>query len=69
MLGPMLIEQPDPIGRAMSAYQPDAEAVRHNPEAPSSFRMVRRGYDRDEVDACFSQLAARLRETLDQTLG
>jgi hypothetical protein len=28
--------------------------------------MVRRGHDRDNVDALFSQLAARLREAVDQ---
>jgi cell division septum initiation protein DivIVA len=58
---------------AMSAYQPDAEARQHKAEAeqhnwegPPAFRVVRRGYDRDEVDPYFSQLAARLEEAVDQ---
>ena len=50
----------------MSAYQPDAEAGRHNGEGPPAFQVVRRGYDREEVDAYFSQLAARLNEAVDQ---
>jgi DivIVA domain-containing protein len=44
----------------------DTEAGQHNAEGPPAFRVVRRGYDRDEVDAYFSQLAARLREAVDQ---
>jgi DivIVA domain-containing protein len=50
----------------MSAYQPDAEAGRHNGEGSPAFQVVRRGYDREEVDAYFSQLAARLNEAVDQ---
>ena len=57
----------------MSAYQSDAEASPHNAEAgqhngqePPAFRVVRRGYDPAEVDAYFSQLAARLNEAVDQ---
>jgi cell division septum initiation protein DivIVA len=50
----------------MSAYQPDAEAGQHNAAGPPAFRVVRRGYDREEVDASFSRLAARLRELVDQ---
>jgi cell division septum initiation protein DivIVA len=50
----------------MSVYQPDAEAWRHDPEVPPAFRVVRRGYDRDEVDPYFSQLMARLGEAVDQ---
>jgi DivIVA domain-containing protein len=50
----------------MSAYQPDPEAGQHNGEGPPAFRVVRRGYDPDEVDAYFSQLAVRLREAVDQ---
>jgi cell division septum initiation protein DivIVA len=44
----------------------DTEAGQHNAEGPPGFRVVRRGYDRDEVDTYFSQLAARLREAVDQ---
>jgi DivIVA domain-containing protein len=50
----------------MSAYQPDAEATQHNGEGPPAFRVVRRGYDPEEVDAYFSQLATRLNEAVDQ---
>ena len=50
----------------MSAYQPDAEAGRPNSEGPPAFQVVRRGYDPAEVDAYFSQLAARLNEAVDQ---
>jgi DivIVA domain-containing protein len=58
---------------AMSAYQGDAatsqhnaEAGQHNGQGPPAFRVVRRGYDREEVDAYFSQLAARLNEAVGQ---
>jgi DivIVA domain-containing protein len=44
----------------------DTEAGQHNADGSPAFRVVRRGYDRDEVDAYFSQLAARLREAVDQ---
>jgi DivIVA domain-containing protein len=57
----------------MSAYQGDAEtsqhtaeAGQHNAEGTPAFQVVRRGYDREEVDAYFSQLAARLKEAVDQ---
>jgi DivIVA domain-containing protein len=57
----------------MSAYQGDAETSQHNAEAgqhngqgPPAFQVVRRGYDREEVDAYFSQLAARLNEAVGQ---
>jgi cell division septum initiation protein DivIVA len=48
----------------MSVHQPDAQP---NAEEPPAFRVVRRGYDRDQVDAAFSQLAARLQQALDQS--
>jgi cell division septum initiation protein DivIVA len=58
----------------MSGYQPDAQAGQPNAEAwqynwegPPAFRVVRRGYDRDQVDAAFSQLTARLKEAVDQS--
>ena len=47
----------------------DTEAGQHDAEGPPAFRLVRRGYDRDEVDAYFSQLAARLREAVGQFAG
>jgi cell division septum initiation protein DivIVA len=50
----------------MSANQPDTEAGRHNGEGPPAFRVVRRGYDPQEVNAYFSQLAARLKQAVDQ---
>ena len=46
--------------------QVDTEIGQQNAEGPPGFRMVRRGYDRDEVDAYFAQLAGRLREAVDQ---
>src|SRR4029453_16484981 len=51
---------------AVSVDQGDTEAGQHDAEGPPAFRVVRRGYDRDEVDAYFSQLAARLRQAVDQ---
>ena len=53
-------------GDAMSANQPDAATSQHNGEGRPAFRVVRRGYDPEEVDAYFSQLAARLKEAVDQ---
>src|ERR671911_3010313 len=50
----------------MSAYQPDPEISQHTGEGPPAFRLVRRGYDREEVDAYFPQLAARLNEAVGQ---
>jgi DivIVA domain-containing protein len=50
---------------AVSVDQGDTEAGLDNAEGPPAFRVVRRGYDRDEVDAYFSQLAARLRQAVD----
>ena len=51
---------------AVSMDQADTEIGQHDVEGPPAFRVVRRGYDRDEVDAYFSQLAGRLREAVDQ---
>jgi cell division septum initiation protein DivIVA len=51
----------------MSGYLPDAEAGQPNAEGPPAFRVVRRGYDRNQVDAAFAQLAARLQQALDQS--
>ena len=50
----------------MSIDQGDTEIGQQRAEGPPAFRVVRRGYDRDEVDAYFSQLAGRLREAVDQ---
>jgi DivIVA domain-containing protein len=50
---------------AMSVYQPDAEAGQDNGDGAPAFRVVRRGYDRDEVDAYMLQLKARLEEAVD----
>src|SRR5215207_4957759 len=50
----------------MSARQSDAATSQHNGEGPPAFRVVRRGYDPEEVDAYFSQLAARLNEAVGQ---
>ena len=51
----------------MSTYQPDAQARGPDAEGPPTFRVVRRGYDRDQVDVAFAQLAARLQQALDQS--
>jgi DivIVA domain-containing protein len=53
-------------GVAMTANQPDPATSQHNGEGPPAFRVVRRGYDPEEVDAYFSQLAARLNQAVDQ---
>ena len=50
----------------MSANQPDPATSQPNGEGPPAFRVVRRGYGPAEVDAYFSQLAARLKEAVDQ---
>jgi cell division septum initiation protein DivIVA len=50
----------------MTADQPDPATSQPNGEGPPAFRVVRRGYDSQEVDAYFSQLAARLKEAVDQ---
>jgi DivIVA domain-containing protein len=47
-------------------YQPAAESGQDNPEGPPAFRMVWRGYDREEVDAYLPQLIARLGEAVDR---
>jgi DivIVA domain-containing protein len=47
----------------MSVDQQDT-AGQDNGEGPPPFRMVRRGYDRDEVDAYIQQLRARLEEAV-----
>jgi DivIVA domain-containing protein len=49
----------------MSVYQPAAESGQDNPNGPPAFRMVWRGYDREEVDAYLPQLTARLQEAVD----
>lgn len=49
----------------MSVYQRDAEAGQDNGEGSPAFRVVRRGYDREEVDAYMPQLKARLEEAVD----
>ena len=51
----------------MSAYQPDAQTAQPTGEGPPAFRVVRRGYDRDQVDATFAQLTARLQQALDRS--
>src|SRR4029453_11319546 len=50
---------------AVSVDQGDTEAGQHDAEGPPAFRVVRRGYDRDEVDAYFSQPPPRLRQAVD----
>ena len=50
----------------MSVYQPAAESGQDTPDGPPAFRMVWRGYDREEVDAYLPQLLARLGEAVDR---
>jgi DivIVA domain-containing protein len=50
----------------MSVYEPAAESGQDNRDGPPAFRMVWRGYDREEVDAYLPQLMARLREAVDR---
>jgi DivIVA domain-containing protein len=50
----------------MSANQSDRATSQPDGEGPPAFRVVRRGYDPEEVDAYFAQLAARLKESVDQ---
>jgi DivIVA domain-containing protein len=51
---------------AMSVYQRDTESEQRNNDRPPAFRVVRRGYDRDQVDAYMPQLLARLEEAVDR---
>ena len=48
----------------MSVYQGDTAAGQDDADGTPPFRMVRRGYDRDEVDAYIVQLRARLEEAV-----
>ena len=48
----------------MSVYQDDTDAGQGRAEGPPTFRMVRRGYDREEVDAYIPQLMTRLDEAV-----
>ena len=50
----------------MSVYQPAAGSGQDDPDGPPAFRMVWRGYDREEVDALLPQLTARLGEAVDR---
>jgi DivIVA domain-containing protein len=50
----------------MSVYQRDTESEQRNTDGPPAFRVVRRGYDRDQVDAYMPQLLARLEEAVDR---
>jgi DivIVA domain-containing protein len=51
----------------MSVYQQDAESgpATAGAEGQPAFRLARRGYDREEVDAYIPQLMARLDEAVD----
>ena len=50
----------------MSVYQRDTESEERNTDGPPTFRVVRRGYDREQVDAYMPQLLARLEEAVDR---
>jgi DivIVA domain-containing protein len=49
----------------MSVYHGDTQADQDDTVGTPAFRLVRRGYDRDEVDAYIPQLRARLEEAVD----
>jgi DivIVA domain-containing protein len=51
----------------MSEYEAAAESGQDNPDGPSAFRMVWRGYDRDEVDAYLPKLTERLQDAIDRS--
>jgi DivIVA domain-containing protein len=61
----MFLHRPAREG-AMSVYQRDAESEQRNTDGPPAFRVVRRGYDREQVDAYMPQLLARLEEAVDR---
>jgi DivIVA domain-containing protein len=61
----MFLHRPAREG-AMSVYQRDAESEQRNANGPPAFRVVRRGYDREQVDAYMPQLLARLEEAVDR---
>lgn len=50
----------------MSVYQRDTESEQRNTDGPPVFQVVRRGYDREQVDAYMPQLLARLEEAVDR---
>jgi DivIVA domain-containing protein len=50
----------------MSVYQRDADAEQQGSDGPPAFRVVRRGYDPEQVDAYMPQLLARLEEAVDR---
>jgi DivIVA domain-containing protein len=50
----------------MSVYQRDTEGEQRNTDVPPTFRVVRRGYDPEQVDAYMPQLLARLEEAVDR---
>jgi DivIVA domain-containing protein len=50
----------------MGVYQRDTESEQRNTEGPPTFQVVRRGYDREQVDAYMPQLLARLEEAVDR---
>jgi cell division septum initiation protein DivIVA len=50
----------------MGVYQQDTESEQRNTDGPPGFRVVRRGYDREQVDAYMPQLLARLEEAVDR---
>jgi DivIVA domain-containing protein len=61
----MFLHRPAREG-AMSVYQRDAESEQRNTDGPPAFRVVRRGYDPEQVDAYVPQLLARLEEAVDR---
>jgi DivIVA domain-containing protein len=50
----------------MGVYQRDTEPEQRKTDGPPTFQVVRRGYDREQVDAYMPQLLARLEEAVDR---
>ncbi|HEX8132075.1 MAG TPA: DivIVA domain-containing protein [Actinomycetes bacterium] len=50
----------------MGVHQRDTGPEQRNTDGPPSFRVVRRGYDPEQVDAYMPQLLARLEEAVDR---
>jgi DivIVA domain-containing protein len=50
----------------MGGFEPEVENGQRGAGEPPGFRVVRRGYDREQVDAYVPQLIARLEEAVDR---
>jgi cell division septum initiation protein DivIVA len=50
----------------MGGFEPEVETGQRGADEPPGFRLVRRGYDREQVDAYVPQLISRLEEAVDR---